>query len=246
MSAAPALSICFAASVGGMRIQVDLDTAPGTLVIVGPNGAGKTSLLDVVLGARAVEQGRITVGGTVLLDTQAGVDLPVEDRRLGYVPQDYALFPHLSVRDNVTFALRSARPALGRAARLDEATALLREVGLEAVADRRPRTLSGGEQQKLALARALSVAPRALLLDEPLAALDVHARRELRAFLRRHLERAALPTVIVTHDPDDARELGHRIAVMEVGQITQVGTWADLQRSPASPFVAELTAPTPT
>ena len=230
------------ARVGRLLIDAELDTGAGTLVLVGPNGAGKSSLLSLLLGALPVEQGRVTIGDTVLLDTAAHVDVPMEQRRLGYVPQDYALFPHLSVRQNVDFALGSVSPPPGPGERAQRVDAMLHDLGLTAHAGRRTQALSGGEKQRVALARALSVGPRALLLDEPLAALDVHSRHEVRAFLAGYLGRLALPTIVVTHDAEDARTLGHRVAVLEAGKVTQTGTWAELVAQPASRFVSEFVA----
>lgn len=227
---------------GDRVIDVDVDTASGTLVVVGPNGAGKTTLLSLVLGALPLERGRITIGDTVLFDDAADVDVSLERRQLGYVPQDYALFPHLSVRENVAFALASAPSPLDRDARARCVDAVLADLGLEVVSARRPQTLSGGEQQRVALARAISVGPRALLLDEPLSALDVHARREVRAFLGAYLRKLGLPTLVVTHDAADARDLGDGIAVMEVGRITQTGSWAELAANPRTRFVEEFVA----
>ena len=226
------------ARIGGRPIEVELDTEPGTLVLVGPNGAGKTSVLRLLLGVLPAQSAQIAVADEVLVDTARGIELPVEARRLGYVPQHYALFPHLTVRENVSFAVRSATGSGAEAdARVETA---LRELGALPLAERRPRALSGGEKQRVALARALSIRPRALLLDEPLAALDVHARREVRAFLVETLARLALPTLVITHDPADARALGARIAVLEAGQITQVGRWDELAARPATPFVREF------
>ncbi|XXY46582.1 ABC transporter ATP-binding protein [Sorangium sp. So ce269] len=230
------------ARVGRLLLDAELDTGGGTLALVGPNGAGKTSLLSVLLGVLPVERGRVEVGTAVLLDTASGRDVPVEERRIGYVPQDYALFPHLSVRENVAFAVRSAPPRRGGAAEAERVDAMLNELGIAAHAGRRTQALSGGEKQRVALARALSVSPRALLLDEPLAALDVHSRREVRAFLAGYLRALALPTIVVTHDASDARLLGHRIAVLEAGRVTQTGTWDELAARPASRFVEELVA----
>lgn len=230
------------ARVGRLAIDAELDSAPGTLVVVGPNGAGKSSLLSLVLGVLPVERGRVAVGEAVLLDTSTGVDIPLERRRLGYVPQDYALFPHLSVRENIAFALASAPTQLDRGARAERVDVILRDLGLEAHRDRRTQALSGGEKQRVALARALSVNPRALLLDEPLAALDVHSRREVRGFLADYLKKLGLPTIVVTHDAADARQLGHRIAVLEAGKITQTGIWDELAARPASRFVEEFVA----
>ena len=230
------------AGVGRLDIDVELDTQPGTLVMVGPNGAGKTSLLSLILGALPIADGRVEVDGTALFDRASGLDLPVEQRRLGYVPQDYALFPHLTVRENIEFALFSALPGRERAALQPRIERLVRDLGLESLVERRPQTLSGGEQQRVALARALSVQPRALLFDEPLAALDVHARQEVRRFLADYLAELGLPTLVVTHDAVDAQVLGQTIAVLEAGHITQLGSWTDLSSSPASRFVEEFVA----
>jgi molybdate transport system ATP-binding protein len=224
--------------IGALPLEFELEVARGTLAVVGPNGAGKTSLLLMLLGALEPERGRVELGDRLLFDSEAGVDLPLEDRRLGYVPQEYALFPHLSVRDNIRFALRSSGIA---AAEVDgRARASLADLKLEALAERRVTSLSGGEQQRVALARALSVRPSALLLDEPLAAFDIAARRETRAFLADYLQRLDLPTLVVTHDAGDARALGQQIAVLEAGRIVQCGTWEELAARPSSLFVREF------
>ncbi len=240
MSKLTSLHFRCAARVGSIGIEIELNTAPGTLIVIGPNGAGKTSLLEMVLGARPVDRGYLKVGATVLLDTNAAVHVPLEHRRLGYVPQDYALFPHLSVRDNIAFAVESASPRINAPERSRHIDTILHDLRLTHLAGRRTHTLSGGEKQRVALGRALSVHPRALLLDEPLAALDVHAREEVRDFVGHYLKKAGLPTIIVTHDPADALQFGDRIAVLESGKVTQIGTWADLAQRPASRFVEEF------
>jgi molybdate transport system ATP-binding protein len=242
MSAREHLTARLTARVGALSLDVALDTAPGTLVVIGPNGAGKTSLLSLLLGVLAVDGGRIEVGGGVLLDTSVRLVVPPEARRLAYVPQDYALFPHLTARENVEFALECAATSVPRGTRSARATALLAELGLEALGPRRPAELSGGEKQRVALARALAASPRALLFDEPLAALDVHARAEVRAFLAEYLARVALPTIVVTHDARDARVLADRLLVLEEGRVTQVGTWDELGSRPASRFVERFVA----
>jgi molybdate transport system ATP-binding protein len=231
-----------AARVGALTLDVEVTTASGTLVVIGPNGSGKSSLLSVLLGVLPVDTGRIEVGGLVLLDTRTGISVPPEARRLGYVPQEYALFPHLTARQNVEFSLECAERDLTSAARRREAVRLLSELGLDALAERRPGALSGGEKQRVALARALAASPRALLLDEPLAALDVHARGEVRTFLASYLEHVALPAIVVTHDARDARALGDRLIVLEEGKITQSGTWDELSSQPASRFVERFVA----
>ncbi len=227
--------------VGNLAIDVELDTTGGTLVVIGPNGAGKTSALSLLLGVLPVAEGRITVDENVLLDTAKNICAPPEHRRLGYVPQDYALFPHMNVRENIEFATGSQ--SLEATTKTADIDGLLRDLGLQACSERRIGALSGGEKQRVALARALSVNPRALLLDEPLAALDVHSRCEVRNFLAAYLARLALPTIVVTHDAADARQLGHRIAVLEGGRITQTGTWDDLVAQPTSQFVAAFVKP---
>jgi molybdate transport system ATP-binding protein len=218
------------ARLGALDLDVELKTESFAMVIMGPNGAGKTTLLRLALGALRPERGLVTVREQALFDSEAGVDVPVEARRLGYVPQGPSLFPHLSVRDNVRFGAASARDA-------DEA---LEEFGLGALASRMPLALSGGERQRVALARALAMRPRALLLDEPLSALDEEARPAVRASLRARIDRDRVPTLLVSHDLRDARELGQGVAVLERGRLTQVGAFDVLAASPATPFVARL------
>ncbi len=237
------LDVTLTAQVGRLLLDVAFQSGSGTLVLLGPNGAGKTTLLSLLLGVLRPSSGRIRAGDTVLYDSESAqrVDVPVESRRLGYVPQDYALFPHLTVRQNVAFAWRSAC----RGSNEEEAAAVdtaLKDLGIQSLADRRPGTLSGGEKQRVALARAIAISPRALLLDEPLAALDVHARDEVRTFLAHTLARLAIPSIVITHDPEDARRLGQTILVLEEGRVTQQGTWEELTRSPATPFVARFVA----
>jgi len=244
MNAASNLRAKFSAKRGRLALEVELDSDSGTLALVGPNGSGKTSLLLALLGIVRVERGRIQVGEQVLVDTDMGIHVPLEARRLAYVPQDYALFPHLSVGQNVAFAMASS--TMGRAPAAPTIHAALQRLGVAELADRYPQTLSGGEKQRVALARALSVNPRGLLLDEPLAALDVHTRRSVRSFLGEALGRLTIPTIIVTHDPADARVIASRIVVLEAGKITQQGSWAELTTRPASAFVEEFVSSAPT
>jgi molybdate transport system ATP-binding protein len=233
---ASTLEIELRGSVGGLAIDLALCAAAGPTVIVGPNGAGKTSLLMMILGALPPAGGRVAVDGVAVFDRARGLDLPVEQRGIGFLPQRDTLFPHLDVLDNVGYGI-ATRP---RAERERRALAALRELGAEALAARRTEGLSGGEAQRVALARALAPAPRALLLDEPLAALDVGLRREVRIFLAAHLRRLAIPTLVVTHDRADAEAFDAEIVVMEGGAIVQRGRLADLAARPATDFVRQF------
>ena len=237
MSQTASFQLSLEARVGSLHLDLALDHGGGPLALVGPNGAGKTSLLGCLLGALPVTRGYVRVGEALLLDTEGGVDVPMEQRRFGFVPQRYALFPHLSVRANLDFALSSTHPRLSTKQRQERREAQLDALDLGPLQDRLPSSLSGGERQRVALARALCACPRALLLDEPLAALDLPSRARVRAFLGAYLRQLALPTLVVTHDPEDARALGSRIAVLEQGKLTQVGTWEELVAQPRSSFV---------
>ena len=227
--------------VGTLEVAVELATRQQPLVLVGPNGAGKTSLLLMVLGALRPSRGRVDLEGESLFDLARGIDLPIEDRGLGYVPQDYGLFPHMSVLANVAFGLE-CRHRLRRADRRRRALDLLADLDVGHLAERLPGSLSGGEGQRVALARALASEPRALLLDEPLAALDASVRRQMREFLPGRLAKLGLPAIVVTHDAADAAAFGDDIAVLEAGRLVQRGSRSELRSRPATPFVGELVA----
>jgi molybdate transport system ATP-binding protein len=224
--------------LGTLELDVELSAGSGKcLALAGPSGAGKSSLLRVIAGLLRPGAGRVECAGTVWLDTTTGVNLPPEERRCGYVFQDYALFPHLSAWKNVAYPLRD-QP---RAERRRQAVALLDRFGLADLADASPSTLSGGERQRVALARALALKPSALLLDEPLSALDTRTRagaaRELGAVLRD----SGVPALLVTHDFTEAALLGDEVGVIDNGRVVQQGTAAELAASPASAFVADFT-----
>lgn len=217
------------------------DGAP--VALIGPNGSGKTTLLRVISGGHPAGDGRIRVGGRVLYDSEARVSLAPEHRRIGYLPQGYGLFPHLSVLENVAFGLLAARPGHTRGERRAAASAFLREMDCEHLATRLPATLSGGEKQRVALARALLTEPDLLLLDEPLAALDAAIRRDMRRFLANHLGARDTPALVVTHDVRDVRALGApTVYALAEGSVIQSGPPAALAAAPESDFVREFFA----
>jgi ABC-type sulfate/molybdate transport systems ATPase subunit len=232
-AAAPVLAADFSARRGSFEVAAAFEVAAGRpLALVGPNGAGKTTVLNVLAGHLAVES------GSILLADRNVVGLAPEARRVGVVFQDFLLFPHLTVADNVAYGIRmrGARRAVARAGALP----WLERFELGQLAARYPHELSGGQAQRVALARALAAEPEALLLDEPMAALDVEIRDEVRAELARHLRDFAGPTVIVTHSAADVAVLAADVVVLERGIVTQHGTWAELRAAPATPYVARL------
>jgi molybdate transport system ATP-binding protein len=202
------------------------------LGIVGPNGAGKSSILAAIAGL-VDATGRARLGDTDLLA------LAAERRCVGLVFQDFLLFPHLSIRDNVAFGAR-VRHCSWRAARA-EADPWLTRFDLTELAQRHPNALSGGQAQRVALARALAAEPAVLLLDEPMASLDVEIRDAVRADLARHLREFGGPAIVVTHDRDDAAALADEVLVLEQGAVVQRGTLAELAAAPATPWVARFT-----
>ncbi|MEJ8820975.1 ATP-binding cassette domain-containing protein [Variovorax humicola] len=186
--------------------------------LLGPSGAGKSTVLLAVAGLIPGARGHVRLGDTTLLDTSAGVDLPARERRIGFVFQDYALFPHMTVAQNLLFGMHrlgAAVPA-STTARIDE---LMRQFGIESLARAYPRHLSGGQKQRVALARALAPNPRLLLLDEPLSALDTQLRTRLRAELAQMLDRVQVPTLLVTHDPHDVEALAQSTVELDNGQV---------------------------
>jgi iron(III) transport system ATP-binding protein len=191
-----------------------------TLAVVGPSGCGKTTMLRLVAGFEVPDAGRITIGGRVVAG-EAWV--PAHLRRVGYVPQDGALFPHLTVGQNIAFGLPRGEDRRRRLADLLDLVSLDPQL-----VDRRPDQLSGGQQQRVALARALAVDPSVMLLDEPFAALDAELRAETRGAVRDLLRAAAVTTVVVTHDPEDAIEFADDVAVMADGRIREIGPPADV------------------
>ncbi|MBL8616286.1 MAG: ABC transporter ATP-binding protein [Deltaproteobacteria bacterium] len=217
----------------GFQLVADLEVPlqpAGVTVLFGHSGAGKSTLLRCVAGLERPDAGHIRLGDERWFDAAAGVDLPPQRRRPGFLFQDYALFPHLSVRQNLRFGAPDAP-----AAAID---ALLERFDLGALADRRPATLSGGQAQRVGLARALAAAPRVLLLDEPLSALDAPLRMRLHGELRRALAEAGVPAVLVTHDRAEALALGDALVVLERGAVLQQGEVQAVFDAPATAAVA--------
>jgi len=218
-----------------VSLEVDAGT---TLAVLGPNGAGKTTLVETLAGLLPITAGRIMLDGEVLDAPNERVFVPPEDRHIGVVFQDYVLFPHMTVTDNIAFGLHGT----GRSRSEIETivTDWLADLGMSELADRRPADLSGGQAQRVALARALATDPDLLLLDEPLAALDVTTRATLRRSLAGHLDAVEAPRLLITHDPTEAFLLADRIAILEEGAVTQAGAPDDIRLRPRTPYAADL------
>ena len=224
---------------GGFTLAVSLTAACGEVLgLLGPNGAGKSTLLSAVAGLTPVSAGRITLADQVLDDADAGAFVEASGRPVGFVFQNYRLFPHLTVAENVAFSPRAR--GLGRRAARSAASHWLDRLGLTGLADRKPGQLSGGQAQRVALARALAGQPSLLLLDEPLSALDAGTRLDVQAELKRHLADFSGPCLLVTHDPIEALVLADRVVVLEQGRIVQEGTPALIARQPGTDYVAKL------
>jgi molybdate transport system ATP-binding protein len=227
------------ANRGDFSLQLRLDVAPGQVfAVVGPNGSGKTTLLRVIAGLTPVTSGTVRLGELVLDDSGSEAFLPVRERPVSVVFQDYRLFPHLTVLDNVAFGPRSTGATRGESR--EAASHWLRQFDLTEFSGRRPRQLSGGQAQRVALARALAATPQVLLLDEPLAALDAQTRLDVRGELRSHLAEFPGVCLLVTHDPLEALILADQLLVLEAGRVTQLGAPAEVARRPATPYVASL------
>jgi molybdate transport system ATP-binding protein len=235
------LSARLEARRGTFTLALELEAPAGPSAIIGPNGSGKSTLFLAVLGALPDVRGTLSLDGTVLLDSARGLITPVEERRIAYVPQDYGLFPHLTVQANVGFGLAP----LSQEERAARVTSALADLGLTQLAARLPGQLSGGERQRVALARALAIRPRAVLLDEPLAALDAPTRIRMRGFLADHLRRLAVPALVVTHDAADVRALGGPVLVLEAGRLAQAGSPEAVRADPGTAFARAFWTPEP-
>jgi ABC-type sulfate/molybdate transport systems ATPase subunit len=224
-----ALAVDFTLPLRAFELELTLEVA-GVVALVGPSGAGKSSVLRVVAGLARPPRGRVALGEELWLDAERGIFLAPEQRRVGLVFQEYALFPHLSVRANVAYGA-GGRPV----------HELLERFRIERLAEARPAELSGGERQRVALARALARRPGVLLLDEPLSALDAHTKSTVRAELAELLRGLGLPTLLVTHDYEDAAALADEVGVLVDGRLRQLSTPAELVARPQDAFVASFT-----
>jgi len=239
-SANPALSAGirkrFASTEREFSLDVEFNAGPGFTILFGPSGAGKTTLLDCVAGLATPDAGRISIAERVLFDANTSVQVPVARRGVGYVLQDLALFPHLTVEQNTEYGLAH----LLRSARKQRATAMLQEFRIDHLRQQLPGKISGGERQRVALARALVTDPRILLLDEPLAALDASTKARIIDDLRRWNQVHRIPILYVTHSREEVTALGERVLVMDQGRIIAQGTPHEVLRAPLQETVAQL------
>jgi molybdate transport system ATP-binding protein len=217
-------------------LDVEFSAAPGFTILFGPSGSGKTTLLSCVAGLATPDAGRIEIGKRLLFDADSRQNLPVFKRSVGYVLQDLALFPHLTVEQNTEYGLAH----LVRAARRERAAEMLREFHIDHLRQRRPAEISGGERQRVALARSLVTDPCLLLLDEPLAALDVATKAKILDDLRRWNQSHRIPILYVTHSREEVMALGERVIVMDEGRIVTQGTPHEVLRAPLQETVAQL------
>lgn len=215
---------------GELQIEIELECSPGITCVMGPSGSGKSTLLSVLAGLTVPDRGTVTLGGQTWLDRAKGIDVPVRNRRVSYMFQGLALFPHMTAQNNVEYGMHD----LDRSARATRATQLLERLGVAHLAHRRPRTFSGGEAQRVALARAIAPVPRLMLLAEPFSALDRQLRAQLIALVKELVSELAIPLVHVTHSVGEARLLADQVLRIEKGKI--------VDRGAAATVLADITA----
>jgi molybdate transport system ATP-binding protein/molybdate transport system permease protein len=231
------LEVAIEKNAGGFRLAVEFAADGAALGLLGPSGSGKTMTLRLIAGLETPDRGRIVLQGRVLFDSVQGINVPARERRIGLLFQNYALFPHLSVAENIAFGLRGL-PVAERNRRVAEQLAAVR---LDGLADRYPATLSGGEQQRVALARALAIEPAALLLDEPFSALDTHLRGALERQLRDTLGRYGGSTLFVSHNLEEAYRVCEKLVVLANGSVAAQGPKEEIFRHPPTLEVARVT-----
>jgi len=234
------LSVQVRKALSEFELEIAFEVNPAeTLVVIGPSGCGKTTTLNIIAGLVEPDEGHVSLTERPLWDSGARIDVPTEQRRIGYVFQDFALFPHMTVADNVAYGLRARKsPKAAIPGKVDEALSLL---GIRHLRERKPGQLSGGERQRAALARAIACEAEILLLDEPLGSLDAQTRNQVRGELQRLLRLVHRIVIMVTHDYIDALTFGDQICVLDRGKVLQIGNRLELLRHPKSRFVAELT-----
>lgn len=236
------IELDFDAQLGSTDLSYSLHVPDGVCALIGPNGSGKSALLSFLLGARRPRSGRIAIGGRTLFDHDAGVHIPIEARRIGFVPQGFGLFPSMSCEDNVAFGMAEISAAgllaraSGRRQLRQQARSLMADLGIEELAARRPDQLSGGQRQRVSLARAIASTPRLLLLDEPMSALDIRVRPAVREFLSEWFGRTGIPALIVTHELDDVMHLATRVAILDECKVAQLGSVESVSADPATEF----------
>ena len=233
------LQLNLRAFVGEFELDVSLSVPRGPVALIGPNGSGKTTLLRALAGAVVPDSGRLVVGERVLVDVEAQVVVPPEERGVGYLPQGYGLFEHLSVQDNVAYGLYR----LSTEQRAARARDLLAAMGAEKLLNSRPGTLSGGQKQRVALARALAIEPGLLLLDEPTAALDVSVRQETRELLASQFGQPDRLAVVVTHDVRDLLAWDPVVVFLDEGRVVAEGSVEALSQQTEHPFLVEFFSP---
>ncbi len=231
------LEVAIEKSVPGFRLAVEFTAEGAPLGLLGPSGSGKTMTLRAIAGLETPDRGRIVLHGRVLFDSEQGIDVPPRDRRIGLLFQSYALFPHLTVEENIAFGLRH----LANDERSRRVARQLSAVHLDGLAERYPATLSGGEQQRVALARALAIEPEALLLDEPFSALDTHLRSALERQLRESLSSYSGATLFVSHNLEEAYRVCEKLAVLANGSVAAQGPKEEIFRHPPTLEVARVT-----
>jgi len=219
-----------------LTLAVDFTVTPGITILFGASGAGKTTLLDCIAGVTSPDAGRISIANQVLFDSERGVNIPARERHAGYVFQDLALFPHLTVESNVAYGISG----IHKEERAQRVANILNSLEIAALRTRRPAQLSGGERQRIALARALVTDPCVLLLDEPLAALDLPVRMKIAEDLRRSVQNLPIPVLYVTHSRDEVFMLGEKLLVLEKGKVIAHGTPHEVLSAPRGETVAQL------